>query len=619
MLMITFEEFEVQWLQDIRADNPSTTQLGNRFAQKILRDWHAIDEATAEIILCDGAGDGGIDAAVFVKADPAEGIEGSTWIIVQSKYGTALSGPNTITLEAQKLFATLEGKRTSLSSVSMQLVERLKTFLSNMGGQDKLEYVVAASRKLADQEREYLNNVRILGREKFGDGFDTDSVSVETIFNKVCEDQEVVAPQISVTLTTSVTASTKELHIGATTLPNVFAFMQEYKSKSGDLDMLYEKNVRKFLGNKRKVNKGIEKTIETNPERFGLYNNGITIVAEQLSLTGIGELSLVNPFIVNGCQTTRSIWSVLQRKLNAGGSAPTNKQTEWEERLKQGVVVTKIVLVGAGGEELLTETTRYTNMQNAVGEKDFIALEEDFRTWAPAFNKRFGVFLDIQRGAWEGRRAYQKQNPTVTPLYSESANAFDLLKAYAAGWLVEPGIAFGKNPPFAPGGSLFNKIVNELGFGTDSLFAAYQLQRLASGYGFGRGAQKQSRGQTRYLFMMVVIDLVKDCLIYLSKKRASIDLVQAVQSLADADLLRHVGDAAVQIIDDYMTNGAEDSIYLEPEFQKTNDLNAFLKSEKLGKSDEFSPNLKMQLSMAKKIFRKGEHLSSVNKALTEMA
>ena len=76
--------------------------------------------------------------------------------------------------------------------------------------------------------------------------------------------------------------------------------------------------------------------------------------------------------------------------------------------------------------------------------------------------------------------------------------------------------------------------------------------------------------------MMVVIDLVKDCLIYLSKTRTNIDLVKAVQSLADADLLRHVGDAAVQVIDDYMTNGAEDLIYLEPEFQKTNDLNAFL-------------------------------------------
>jgi hypothetical protein len=617
--MIKFEEFEEQWLQEIRADNPSATQLGNRFAQKILRDWHEIDEATAEIILCDGAGDGGIDAAVFVKADPAEGIEGSTWILVQSKYGTALSGPNTITLEAQKLFATLEGKRASLSSVSTELVERLKTFLANMGERDKLEYVVATSRKLEDQEREYLNNVRVLGRHKFGDCFDTDSISVETLYNKVCEEQEVVGPQLSIKLNTSVTASTKELHVGATTLPDMFAFMQEYKSKSGDLDMLYEKNVRKFLGNKRKVNKGIEKTIETNPERFGLYNNGVTIVAEQLSRTGAGELNLVNPFIVNGCQTTRSIWSVLQRKLNAGGSAPTDKQMEWEARLKQGVVVTKIVLVGAGGEKLLTETTRYTNMQNAVGEKDFIALEEDFRTWAPAFNERFDVFLEIQRGAWEGRRAYQKQNPTATPQYSESANAFDLLKAYAAGWLIEPGVAFGKNPPFAPGGSLFNKIVNEAGFGTDSLFAAYQLQRLASKYSFGRGAQRQSRGQTRYLFMMVVIDLVKDCLIHRNISRTNINLVKAVQALADADLLRHVGDAAVQVIDDYMTNGAEDSIYLEPEFQKTNDLNAFLKSEKLGKSDEFSPNLRTQLSMAKRIFRRGEHSIAVNKALTEMA
>ena len=614
-ILITFEEFEAQWLEDVQADSPSTTQLGNRFAQKILRDWLEIDEATAEVILCDGAGDGGIDAAVFVKADPAEGIDGTTWILVQSKYGTALSGPNTITLEAQKLFATLEGRRPALSSLSTELVERLKNFLSNKGIGDKLEYVVATSRKLTDEELEYLKNVRVLGRDKFGDCFDTDAVSIETIYNKVCEDQQVIGPQISVALTTSVTASTKDLHIGATTLPDMFAFMTEYKSKSGDLDMLYEKNVRKFLGNKRKVNKGIEHTIEFTPERFGLYNNGITIVAEQLSRDSVGMLTLVNPYIVNGCQTTRSIWSVLQRKLNTGGSAPTEVQKQWEERLKQGVVVTKIVLVGAGGEELLTETTRYTNSQNAVGEKDFIALEADFRTWAPAFNKEFGVFLEIQRGAWEARRAYQKQNPLAVPQYTESANAFDLLKAYAAGWLVEPGIAFGKNPPFAPGGSLFNKIVNETGFGTDSLFAAYQLQLLAGRYGFGRGATKPSRGQTRYLFMMVVVGLVKDSLIQLGKNNERVDLVKAVRSLANADLLVHFGNAAVGVVDDYLVSGGEDTIYLEPEYRKTNDLNAFLKSEKLGKTDDFSPNLRTQISLAKKDFRRGSYLADVNSIL----
>lgn len=616
--MITFKEFEEQWLQEIYDDNPSTTQLGSRFVQKILRYWLDIDEATAEIIMCDGAGDGGIDAAVFVKSDPEEGIDGSTWILVQSKYGTAMSGPNTILNEAQKLFATLEGKRGTLSSISTELVNRLKNFLSNIGDKDKLEYVVATSRTLTDQERECLNNVRVLGRNKFGDCFETEAVSVETIYKKSCEEQYAIEPQLSIKLTTSVSASTKDLHIGATKLVDVFEFMKEYKKKSSDLDMLYEKNVRKFLGNKRKVNKGIEATIEMSPERFGLYNNGITIVAEQLSKIDEEELILVNPFIVNGCQTTRSIWSVLQRKLNSGGSAPTQKQVEWEEKLKQGVVVTKIVVVGAGGDELLTETTRYTNMQNAVGEKDFIALEEDFRTWAPAFNNRFGVFLEIQRGAWDGRRAYQKQNPTVLPQYSDFANAFDLIKIYAAGWLIEPGISFGKNPPFSPGGSLFKKIVNEPGFGTESLFAAYQLQRLARRYGFGRGAQKQSRGQTRYLFMMVVIEIVKDSLIYLNKNRSNAALVKCIQALADADLLQHFGDSAVQVIDDYLTSGTDDSIYLEPEFQKTNDLNAFLKSEKIGKDDEFSPNLRTQILMAKKLFRRGIHSSAINKVLNDL-
>jgi AIPR protein len=118
-----------------------------------------------------------------------------------------------------------------------------------------------------------------------------------------------------------------------------------------------------------------------------------------------------------------------------------------------GVAFFARAIVGAEGEELLTETTRFMNSQNAVGEKDFIALEKDFRTWAPIFNGRYGVFLEIQRGAWEARRAYQRQHPLAIPQYGEAANAFELLKAYAAGWLGEPGIASGKNPPFAPGGS----------------------------------------------------------------------------------------------------------------------------------------------------------------------
>jgi hypothetical protein len=73
----------------------------------------------------------------------------------------------------------------------------------------------------------------------------------------------------------------------------------------------------------------------------------------------------------------------------------------------------------------------------------------------------------------------------------------------------------------------------------------------------------------------------------------------------------------VQVIDDYLTNGADDSIFSEPDFQKTGDHNAFLKSERLGKSDEFSPGLRTQLALAKRIFRRSEAASAVNAVLAE--
>lgn len=602
--MIPLEDFEQQWLEEIVSDTPSTTQVGHRFAEKILRDWHEIDSMTAEVILCDGTGDGGIDAAIFIREDAQEGMEGDAWILVQSKYGTSYTGSDTITTEAQKLFATLEGKRENLSSLSAELVDRLRNFLKNCGPKDRLDYVLATTRRLKADEQEYLDNIKILGRSKFGECFDVDSVSIETIYNKIAESDAFGPAKLSVKLKTIVASSGEILLIGATKLPDVFQFMQSYKTLSGDLDLLYEKNVRKFLGNKRKVNKGIEQTIERHPERFGLYNNGITIVAEEVERTGDNELTLRNPYIVNGCQTTRSIWSVLQRRLNSGGSAPTEAQIEWQSQLEKAVVITKIVVVGTEGEELLTETTRYTNSQNAVGEKDFIALEKDFRNWAPTFNSRFGVFLEIQRGAWEARRAYQRQHPLVTPRYEETANAFELLKAYAAGWLCEPGIAYGKNPPFAPGGTLFNRIVNEEGFGIDSLYAAYLMQSLANSYKFGRGAQSPARGQTRYLFIMVAVDLVKDFLINNHLNYGHDALSAAIINLSKANLLKEIGDSVVQLIDDYLTDGNEDCLFREPEFQKIRDLNAFLKSDKLGKGDEFSPLLRTQIAMTKKMFRR---------------
>lgn len=179
-----------------------------------------------------------------------------------------------------------------------------------------------------------------------------------------------------------------------------------------------------------------------------------------------------------------------------------------------------------------------------------------------------------------------------------------MLKAYAAGWLSEPGIAYAKNPPFAPGGTLFNRITSEPQFGVEALYAAYLMQRLADGYAFGRGAKKPTRGQTRYLFIMVAVDLVRDFLLNNQLEYSHVAICQAVAKLHEASLLQHVGGAAVELIDEYLTVGNEDSLFQEPEFLKMQDLNAFLKAEKLGKGEDFSPRLRTQLSLAKRLFRR---------------
>lgn len=115
---------------------------------------------------------------------------------------------------------------------------------------------------------------------------------------------------------------------------------------------------------------------------------------------------------------------------------------------------------------------------------------------------------------------------------------------------------------------------------------------------------------------MVVIDLLRDYLVHMKIGRSNPEVTDAVLKLSEADLLGHFGDAAVGVVDEYLTDGTDDSIFLEPEFQKTRDLNAFLKSEKLGKSDDFSPNLKTQLALAKRLLRKSEAVSDITAALS---
>jgi hypothetical protein len=617
---VEFEAFHQEWLHDIIEGNPQTLELGRRFARKLVTQWLDVDESSDDIVYCDGSGDGGIDIAYLHRGDSVDESteEGDTWYLVQSKYGKAFSGTGTLLAESQKIIDTLDGHRNRLSSLVEDLVERLTNFRQQASERDKMILVFATETALNDTEKRALNDILSMGRNRLGSIFDVEAVSIETIYQRIVENSHT---RIKIPLTTSNLKGDK-LWVGAVKLMSLYKFMKDYKNVTGDLDQLYEKNVRRFLSSRRKVNKAIKNTLEKEPENFGLYNNGVTIVVEDFERAKRGY-ELVEPYVVNGCQTTRTIWDVLYKKLEAGGTGSNTKLEEWKKKVDQGVVVVKIVKVGSEGEELLTQITRYTNSQNAVNEKDFLALTSDFRTWAKQIADKYNLFLEIQRGGWDSQKALQSQNPG-THQFKNWANAFDLLKVYGAGWLGEAGLAFGTNAPFLPKGKIFEKIMAQKeadqAFGVDDLYAAYLLQKTANEkYKFGREGEP-SRRFTRFLYYMVVIELLKSVMITAPIEPTHVNVTQSFLKLFESEyeLARDaLFETAIHLIKDYMTEGTDESVYKEPEC-KSKDVKGYMRWEQLGKTKDSSPQLLELLSIHKKVmkFKTGDTQSPFDLILT---
>ncbi len=145
---VAFPEFKFEWLEEVCEDNPSTTELGRRFARKLLTQWLDVEDSSDDIVFCDGAGDGGIDVAYLDRGDSASdgqdgASDGHTWYLVQSKYGKAFQGTRTILKEGQKVIDTLNGQRRSLSSLAEGLLEQLLTFQMGASDRDRMTLVFA--------------------------------------------------------------------------------------------------------------------------------------------------------------------------------------------------------------------------------------------------------------------------------------------------------------------------------------------------------------------------------------------------------------------------------------------------------------------------------------------
>ena len=141
---------------------------------------------------------------------------------------------------------------------------------------------------------------------------------------------------------------------------------------------LFDENIREYLGANGATNKKIRNTLLDSQDRsnFFFYNNGVTMLVEDMTGAtmkgGVKVFDVSNPQIVNGCQTVSTIYDALS------GLDQQTLGTEFSNTF----VMVKILKIPANNgslSALYRHIVEYNNSQNAINDKNFIAVKDVFR------------------------------------------------------------------------------------------------------------------------------------------------------------------------------------------------------------------------------------------------
>lgn len=188
---------------------------------------------------------------------------------------------------------------------------------------------------------------------------------------------------------------------------------------------IFDKNIREYLGSTG-VNKKIIDTLTNKEDRvnFFYYNNGITLICKEMSIIKTvksnfnrnAQFSVINPQIVNGCQTVNSIYEVLKNV----------DPNSLEEDFKDTFVMLKVLQIDSKNDyekELYENIVKFNNSQNSIDEKTFVSNNSMFLRFQREFEKR-GFLLLIKQS---DKNTYKNKYKSIATLQE---NAHKYLEKY---------------------------------------------------------------------------------------------------------------------------------------------------------------------------------------------
>lgn len=283
--------------------------------------------------------------------------------VISSKYLNVLQTENN----------TLEGK---LKDITTRVIEKYQSDEV----WNTILYVVSNENKELDESHQELVNLRqVYGIETKCIGLDTLAQLMSLHPGPVST--KIIVPADSILTYSEDNISTEKSYVlcvrltdllritcNDANLRNDISLEDESKLFNTDIEMnvLYE-NVRGFIL-KSKYNSNILNTLKNEPSKFYFYNNGLTIVAKDISAEKVNsnkkwKLTIKDFQVINGGQTLRTIHKY----------AKENQDNI--SKLSDASVQLRIIKVN--DEDFKSKISEYTNSQNAISVKDLKSMRKE--------------------------------------------------------------------------------------------------------------------------------------------------------------------------------------------------------------------------------------------------
>lgn len=179
---------------------------------------------------------------------------------------------------------------------------------------------------------------------------------------------------------------------------------------------LFEDNVRDYQGD-NSINNEISQTIQSEPQKFALLNNGITIVCEKYTPSN-RQITLKNPQIVNGCQTSHVIFHNAVK----------------DDVLSKVPIVIK--LISTNDSEITNQIVRGTNRQNIVYDEAFEATKKFHKDLEDFIN---ALSPEYDRFYYERRSKQYDHNPSIS--HFQKLNLRIIIQSFIGMFVNEPHIS----------------------------------------------------------------------------------------------------------------------------------------------------------------------------------